>query len=68
MKFFDIIAAVLLVVGGLNWGLWVGSVDSAALERPPGDRVSWSSLRPGARRDRFSLDARSRRARSFRRP
>ena len=22
MKFFDIIAAILLVVGGLNWGLW----------------------------------------------
>ncbi len=22
MKIFDIIAAVLLVVGGLNWGLW----------------------------------------------
>ena len=22
MKTFDIIAAVLLVVGGLNWGLW----------------------------------------------
>ena len=22
MKFFDILAAVLLVVGGLNWGLW----------------------------------------------
>jgi uncharacterized membrane protein YuzA (DUF378 family) len=22
MKLFDIIAAVLLVVGGLNWGLW----------------------------------------------
>lgn len=22
MKIFDILAAVLLVVGGLNWGLW----------------------------------------------
>lgn len=22
MKTFDVIAAVLLVVGGLNWGLW----------------------------------------------
>jgi uncharacterized membrane protein YuzA (DUF378 family) len=22
MKVFDVIAAVLLVVGGLNWGLW----------------------------------------------
>ena len=22
MKAFDVIAAVLLVVGGLNWGLW----------------------------------------------
>jgi len=22
MKFLDIVAAVLLVVGGLNWGLW----------------------------------------------
>ncbi len=22
MKFFDVLAAVLLVVGGLNWGLW----------------------------------------------
>ena len=22
MKFLDILAAVLLVVGGLNWGLW----------------------------------------------
>jgi uncharacterized membrane protein YuzA (DUF378 family) len=22
MKFIDIIAAVLLVIGGLNWGLW----------------------------------------------
>jgi uncharacterized membrane protein YuzA (DUF378 family) len=22
MKYFDIIAASLLVVGGLNWGLW----------------------------------------------
>jgi uncharacterized membrane protein YuzA (DUF378 family) len=22
MKIFDVIAAVLLVVGGLNWGLW----------------------------------------------
>jgi len=22
MKFLDILAAVLLVIGGLNWGLW----------------------------------------------
>ncbi len=22
MKFLDVLAAVLLVVGGLNWGLW----------------------------------------------
>ncbi len=22
MKFLDILAAILLVVGGLNWGLW----------------------------------------------
>lgn len=38
MKTLDIIAAVLLVVGGLNWGLWgVARIDlvSAALGSAP---------------------------------
>jgi uncharacterized membrane protein YuzA (DUF378 family) len=43
MKVFDVLAAVLLVVGGLNWGLWgafqfdlvaaIGGGNTAALSR-----------------------------------
>jgi len=43
MKMLDIIAAVLLVIGGLNWGL-VGAADFDVVATLFGGGSAWSKL------------------------